>query len=83
MAALSPDQQAILHTIEAWPIEEQVSLARSILARTSIDTTTTPANRKRSTWDALYKLASDEQSAPSDEQVAQRLDERRMEKYGQ
>ena len=83
MAALSPDQQAILHTIEAWPVEEQVSLARSILARTSIGATTAPITRQRSTWDALYKLASNDLPTPSDEQVAIWLDERRVEKYGE
>ncbi|HUY78237.1 MAG TPA: hypothetical protein VMV29_15790 [Ktedonobacterales bacterium] len=41
------------------------------------------SHHPRSTWDALHMLASNEQPAPTDEQVARWLDERRMEKYGQ
>jgi len=83
MAALSPEHLTVLHTIETWPVEEQVSLARLILERAAVSNLTPPEAHQRSTWQAMYGLAANRQAAPTDEQVAQWLDERRMEKYGE
>lgn len=87
MTTSSLDPDTILRTIAAWPIEEQVRLARTILQRA---TAHIPASTERhqdqapqrSTWEALYGIASNGQEPPTDEQVAQWLDEHRMEKYG-
>ena len=87
MAATPRDHETILKTIATWPVEEQVTLARMILERAATQPGA-PAQRaeaqppERSTWEALYGIASSEQQPPSDEQVAQWLDEHRMEKYG-
>ena len=83
MSATSADREAILRTVEGWSSEEQVALARAILERAAANSLP-PAIQpsSHSTWDALYGIASSGDTAPSDEQVAQWLDEHRMEKYG-
>ncbi len=84
MAAAPLDHKDILHAIEAWPVEEQVALARFILERAASSRAETSAETSaRSTWDALHGIASSGNEPPSDEQVAQWLDEHKMEKYGQ
>ena len=84
MAATSPERDAILHAIERWPLEDQVALARTILERAVTSSSRILQEEPaRSTWDALYGIASDGQEPPSDEQVAQWLDEHKMKKYGQ
>ena len=69
--------EVILQTIENWPIDEQVALARTILERAAMGQRRTPQEQSaRSTWDALYGIASNGQEPPTDEQVAQWLEER-------
>jgi hypothetical protein len=80
MATAERDHEAIEQAIAAWPVEEQIALARQILERASKPAPPQPT--ERSTWEALYGIASTGQEPPSDEQVAQWLDERRMNKYG-
>lgn len=83
MSATFADREAILKAVEGWPPDEQVALARALLERAaahSVPPTTQPPSH--STWDALYGIASSGDTAPSDEQVAQWLDEHWMEKYG-
>lgn len=88
MGITPADHETILRAIEAWPVEEQERLARMILAHAlgeraqtgpSGGTSVAPP---RSTWDALYGIAAGEHEPPSDEEVAQWLDEHKMEKYG-
>ena len=84
MAATPLEREAILHAIEAWPVEDQVALARTILERTVSGRVETSSEKPvHSTWDALHGIASSEQEPPTDEQVAQWLDEHKMDKYGQ
>ena len=76
MAATPLEREAILHAIERWPVEDQVALARTILERTVSGQLETGLEKlPRSTWDALYGIASSGQEPPTDEQVAQWLDE--------
>lgn len=83
MTITPSERDAVLHAIESWPIEDQVTLARAILQRATDETQQQPQSEPiRSTWDALYGIASDGQQAPSDEQVAQWLDEHKIAKYG-
>jgi hypothetical protein len=89
MATTAADRDAILHAIQAWPLEDQVLLAHTILEHArAAESATTPGARtsqgpsERSTWDALYGIASGGKQPPSDEQVAQWLDEHKMDKYG-
>jgi len=83
MATPSPDLTTILRSIASWSRDEQVRLARAIL-----DQLARPNNRAvpppdataqpSSSFAALYGLAAAEGPAPSDAQVAEWLDERRM-----
>jgi hypothetical protein len=84
MTSSAPDLTAILRSIASWSPEEQVRLARAIL-----DQLARPSNGSRSpshatsllpssSFAALYGLAASEGIPPSDEQVAEWLDERRM-----
>jgi hypothetical protein len=83
MSTTSADREAILRTVEGWAPDEQVTLARAILERAAANSRPSTAQpSSRSTWDALYGIALSGDTAPSDEQVAQWLDEHRMEKYG-
>ena len=82
MAATPLDRKDILHAIEAWPVEDQVALARIILERTASGQPETSLEKlDRSTWDALHGIASGGEEPPTDEQVAQWLDEHKMDKY--
>ena len=83
MATTPLDRDTILRAVESWLLDEQVTLARTILARASAQRgNTLDQTGGQSTWDALYGIASNGQTPPSDKQVAEWLDERRMEKYG-
>ena len=84
MTTPAPDLSTILHSIDSWPREERLRLARAILdqlAQSRNGSTTSPdaAPRPRSSsFEALYGLASTGGPPPTDEQVAAWLDERRM-----
>ncbi len=81
MAATPLDRTDILHAIEAWPVEDQVALARTILERTALGQLETSQKKPvRSTWDALHGIASGGEEPPTDEQVAQWLKERECRK---
>lgn len=77
------DPDTILRTIATWPVEEQIRLARAVLERAAASTKRQLGQvPEQSTWEALYGIASNGQEPPTDDQVAQWLDEQRMEKYG-
>ncbi len=80
MATTELDRETILRAVETWPEAERIALAQAILAQTAPQP---PQPEIRSTWDALYGIAAvPGQPPPSDEQLAQWLDERRTRKYG-
>jgi hypothetical protein len=78
MAAPTFDPEAILRTIESWPIEDQVSLAHLILRRANAHAAAT----QRPSWRQMACMAATGQLPPSDEAVAQWLDQYRSETYG-
>ena len=81
MAVTLRDRAAVLRAIESWPVEDQVNLARTILERVSVSQSQHPKDTSAiSTWDALHGIASNGLEPPTDEQVAQWLDERKMKK---
>ncbi|HLJ81543.1 MAG TPA: hypothetical protein VKT52_08665 [Ktedonobacterales bacterium] len=83
MATTPLDRDTILQAVENWPLDDQVTLARLILERASTQSGgASDQSHDQTTWDALYGIASNGRTPPSDEQVAEWLDERRMEKYG-
>ena len=82
MASPTSDREAILKAIEAWPLEDQVALAQMILQRSATRTAPGAKTPQRPSWKQMAGLASNGQTPPSDEEVAQGLDEHRSEKYG-
>lgn len=84
MTASVRDRATILQTIRAWPRDEQLALAEEILRQADQAIGDGPVRREpqRPSWKELAGLAANGQEPPSDEQVEQWLDERRMEKYG-
>ncbi len=85
MTASTRDRETILQTIRAWPRDEQLALVQEILRQTDQPTGDESVRQapQRPSWKELAGLAANGQEPPSDEQVKQWLDERRMEKYGQ
>jgi hypothetical protein len=79
MATPSFDRETILRAIGELPTEEQISLAQAILQRIGSHTPSLP---QQPSWRQMVGIASNGQPAPSDEQVAQWLDEHRTEKSG-
>ncbi len=92
MATAPLDRKAILRPIESWPQDEQLALARTIIERASRPAPDASGALARSTWDALYGIASrgaledargmlatSGQPAPTDEEI----ERWRMEKYGE
>lgn len=75
------DREAILHVIAIWPVKEQEALAHWILDRASAQPTALPL--KRSIWETLRGSVATPAPTPSDAEVKQWLDERRMNQYGE
>lgn len=73
------DRDTILKTVHTWPLAEQMALAQAILRRASEELDTEP---QRPSWREMVGLASNGLEPPTDEQVAQWLDEHRIQKYG-
>ncbi len=93
MASPTLDRETILHTVQGWPPDEQLALAEAIArqatqaitrhAEASEPERPAPAIPQRPSWREMAGLAAvPGQEPPTDEQVAQWLDEHRMEKYG-
>lgn len=74
MATPAAERDSVPRTIEAWPIEDQVTLAQAILGKvaTRLSASAQPAIEtasERSTWDALHGIAANGQTPPTDAQV--------------
>lgn len=82
MSAPAYDRETILRVVRHWPINEQIALADAILAdaRTATGQVLRPPTVPSA---ALRGILSNDQPAPSDEEVARMLDEERMKKYGE
>jgi len=84
MATPALDRETILQAVRTWSPEEQMTLAREILQQTGhvplIDEPPEPP--ARGSWLGLVGLLATDKPPPTDEEVAQWLDEHRMEKYG-
>ncbi len=77
-SALSYEQ--VRDAVRGWPPQLRIVLMRELL-----DTLTEPAEareRKRKALSELFGMLKTDKPAPSDEDVARWLDERRMERYG-
>lgn len=82
MSAPAYDRETVLRVVRQWPINEQIALADAILAdaRTATGQVLRPPTVPSA---ALRGILSNDQPAPSDEDVARMLDEERMKKYGE
>jgi hypothetical protein len=80
MANPTSDREAILKVIDAWPLENQVALAQMILRRSAAHSASGAKTPQRPSWKQVAGLASNGQTPPSDDEVAQWLDEHRAEK---
>ena len=84
MASSVLDRETVLRTIQTWPLAEQMALVQMILQRATARLAEAPGQTQppqRPTWREMVGLAAvPGQAPPSDEQVAQWLDEHKMEK---
>ena len=80
MAISTLDRETILQAIRTWPPDEQRALAREILERVGVPLVEEPLTPPDSR--GLAGLIANGQTPPTDEEVAQWLDERRLERYG-
>ena len=84
MATPTLDPSTILRSVATWSRDEQVRLARAILDQlasgsdVSTPTRRAPSEPASSSFDALYGIAATSGPPPSDEEIAEWLDERRM-----
>ena len=71
------DYETILALVRSWPATQRFTLVQDVLG------TLAPTEREpRRTLEQARGLLATEQPAPSDHDVARRLDERRSERYG-
>lgn len=86
MATPTLDRETVLRTIQTWPLTEQMALVQTILQRATARLAEAPRPTQppqRPSWREMAGLAAvPGQEPPSDEQIAQWLDEHKMEKYG-
>jgi hypothetical protein len=80
MAIPTSDREAILKAIEAWPLEDQVALAQTILQHSATYTASGAKTPQRPSWKQMAGIASNGPTPPSDEEVAQWLDAHRSAK---
>lgn len=80
MAAPTLHRQTILRTVQALPPEEQIALVREILEQVPAPIVEEPRQPPNSA--GLAGLIANGKTPPTDEEVAQWLDERRSAKYG-
>jgi len=76
--AAIPSYETILKIVSSWPVEQRLRLVQDV--RKTIPPGV-PHSRLPTLHRALGLLATD-RSAPSDEEIAQWLEEHRLEKYG-
>jgi hypothetical protein len=72
--------ETVLKTVRQWPPERRLALVQDVLSTLAPEVSSSQPKRK-TLEEALGLLATD-QPAPSDDEVQQWLNARRMEKYG-
>jgi hypothetical protein len=80
MSSPTLDHDAILREIRSWSAEEQLAIAREIVALWDVPIVEEPTSHSPSSQ--LAGLPATGATPPSDEDVARWLDERRVKKYG-
>jgi hypothetical protein len=72
--------KAIIEIVRGWPPASRFSLVQDVLKTLAPEVEN--SRSKRNTLEKALGLLATSQSAPSDAEVQQWLDEHRMEKYG-
>jgi hypothetical protein len=72
--------EGVLNIVRQWPILQQMALVQDVLK--TLKVRLEPARRPGNTLGRALGLLATDQPAPTDEEIEQWLDERRMEKYG-
>ena len=71
--------EVVLSTVRQWPPNKRFALVRDVIDTLAIEAK--PRQSRRNTLDKALGLLATSQRAPSDADIQQWLDERRMEKY--
>jgi hypothetical protein len=72
--------EGVLNIVRQWPILQQMALVQDVLK--TLKVRLEPARRPGNTLSRALGLLATDQPAPTDEEIKQWLDERRMERYG-
>lgn len=72
--------EGVLKIVSQWPTAQQIALVEDVLR--TISSRVEPPRQRRRTLDQALGLLANDRPAPTDEEIEQWLDERRMEKYG-
>ena len=81
MNVLNADSyETVLKTVRQWPPDRRFALVRDVINTLAPDVV--PSRPKRKTLEKALGLLATGQPVPSDAEIQQWLDERRMEKYG-
>jgi len=71
--------ETVLSTVRRWPPDKRFALVRDVIDTLAIEAK--PRQSRCNTLDKALGLLATSQRAPSDADIQQWLDERRMEKY--
>ena len=71
---------SVLQTVRQWPPDRRLALVRDVI--NTLATEVFPSRPRRKTLEKALGLLATSRPAPSDAEIQQWLDERRMEKYG-
>ena len=71
--------ETVLRTVRQWPPDRRFALVRDLINTLAMEVK--PLQPKRNTLGKALGLLATSQAAPSDTEIQQWLDERRMEKY--
>ena len=80
-AARTADYEQILNIVRSWPATQRFTLVQEILD--TLAPVDSSEHVSRQTLEQARGLLTAGRPAPSDEEIAQWLDERRAERYGQ
>jgi hypothetical protein len=75
------EYEQVLNAVRSWSTAQQFTLVQEVLK--TLAPVEMPPRTKRQTLDQARGLLTTGRPAPTDSEVAQWLDERRVERYGQ
>ncbi len=72
--------ETVLEAVHRWPLDKQFALVQDVLSSLALEVT--PSRTRTPTLSRALGLLVTERPVPSEEEIEQWLDQRRMEKYG-